>query len=76
MIRVYDQSLLRPKRILLSLSTGELSEHCGLTRQTIRNIEKGRSKNPSTILLIGLVLDILAECSENETIKMIFSKLD
>lgn len=57
----YDFKLFKKKRKVLGITALELAEQCKLTRQTIYNIETGRSDNQSTILLIGLVLDILAD---------------
>lgn len=57
----YDPKLFKKKRKILEISAEKLAEECKLTRMTINNVETGRTNNPSTILLIGLVLDVLAD---------------
>ena len=57
----YNPKLFKKKRAILGIKASELAEQCKLTKATISNVETGRTNNPSTILLIGLVLDILAD---------------
>lgn len=60
-VQEYDQSLFKQKRELLGLSIGDLAEACHLSKQTMYNLENNKKMSRSTILLIGLVLDILAD---------------
>lgn len=46
MSRFPNGALLRKKREELKLTTMELAAKLGLSDSTIRNIEKGRNKNP------------------------------
>lgn len=57
----YDPKLFKKKREVLGINATELAEQCKLAFTTIYNVEAGRSTCQSTILLIGLVLDILAD---------------
>jgi len=58
----YDPKLFKKKREILGLTQQQLGDECHLTRITIYNAET-RSANVahSSILLIGLVLDWLAD---------------
>ncbi len=57
----YDPLLFAAKRKILKLTRKQLAERCKLTQTTIYNIETGKTNVPSTILLIGLVLDWFAD---------------
>jgi DNA-binding XRE family transcriptional regulator len=57
----YNPSLFAMKRVICNISAEELGKRCFLTKQTIRNIETGKTTNKSNILLIGLTLDDLAQ---------------
>lgn len=57
----YNPALFEKKRELLGLSRKQLADECKLTRATIRNIETQASSSASTALLVGLVLDWLAD---------------
>lgn len=57
----YDPLLFVAKRKILKLTREQLAKECKLTQMTIYNIETGKTHVPSTILLIGLVLDWLAD---------------
>jgi len=57
----YNPKLFKKKREALGITQSELAEQCKLTRMTIYNVEKGKTDSPATVLLIGLVLDILAD---------------
>lgn len=57
----YDSRLFKKKREILGLTRQQLGKECKLTQTTIYNVEIGITKKPSTVLLIGLVLDWLAD---------------
>lgn len=57
----YDPKLFKKKRKILGLTRQQLADTCHLSRATIYNIESGRSQASSSILLIGLVLDWIAD---------------
>lgn len=57
----YDPKLFRTKRIVLKMTINEVAEACGITRQTVSNIEHGRTYSGSSVTLIGVCLDIIAK---------------
>ena len=57
----YDPKLFRIKRHVLGLSQGQLAKECRISRPTISMVERNQSLTPSTILLIGMVLDNIAD---------------
>lgn len=57
----YNPALFIKKRKLLGLTQKQLADKCNLTGATIHNIEAKASGSPASILLIGLVLDWLAD---------------
>lgn len=57
----YNPELFQAKRNLLGMTAEELAKECKVTRQTITNVEIGKTRKPVTVLFIGLVLDILAD---------------
>lgn len=60
----YDWRLFESKRKMLGLTQTEFSEKCGLSQPTVSAIEHGKyakQRGIHTILLVGLVLDVLAE---------------
>ena len=69
----YDPKLFKIKRKVCQVSTNELADICHMTRQTICNVESGRSGNQSTIILIGLALDGLAE---EQSIQHVFDAIE
>ncbi len=56
----YDPLLFRTKMHILGVTEREVAEVCRLTRCTINNVVQGRNCKPSTVLFIGLVLDMMA----------------
>lgn len=69
----YDTKLFKTKRLVCEVTLQELADICHMTRQTISNIETGRSHNKATETLIGLALDGLAE---EQGLTELFSKLE
>lgn len=67
----YEAWAFKQKRKLLGLSVAELANHCKLSKVTIYNVENGKCIIPSTILLIGLVLDTLATDEQIEIFRLI-----
>ena len=60
----YDPTLFKAKREMLGLNQTEFAEKCGLSQPTISVIESGKYTKPRgihTLLLVGLVLDALAD---------------
>ncbi len=57
----YDPKLFKTKRLVCEITMEELASICHLTRQTLSNIESGRTINEATTILIGLALDGIAE---------------
>ena len=57
----YDPKLFRIKRNVLGLSQDQLAKECRVSRPTISMVERNQSLTPSTILLIGMVLDNIAD---------------
>lgn len=60
----YDPTLFKAKREMLGLNQTEFAEKCGLSQPTISAIEKGhyaKQRSIHTLLLVGLVLDALAD---------------
>ncbi len=57
----YDPKLFRIKRHILGLSQEQLANKCRITRPTISTVERNKNLTPSTILLIGMVLDNIAD---------------
>lgn len=67
--RIYLGSCIRSARISCHLTIQELAEQCGLTANTIHNIETGKM-NPSYLTLYALIkrLGISAEILFNPTL--------
>ena len=59
----YNPDIFRMKRKVLEISASKLAKICKVSRQTIHRIEREGNDYgcESTILLIGLVLDKIAE---------------
>ena len=57
----YDPTLFKKKRETLGLTRKELASACNLSVQTLYNIEYGKRLHKSTILLVGLILDAIAD---------------
>lgn len=79
----YDAETFRTKRQILKVNMEDLANICGLTRQTISNVETGESRKKSTVLLIGIALDKIYEQKieslsgeERYKLKAVFSILD
>ena len=49
------------KRLVCNLKVQEIADICGVSRQTIGNIEHGRLVSGPSITLVGLALDMIAE---------------
>lgn len=56
----YNPALFKQKREILGLSQKQLADECCLSVMTIHNVETKNHVYPSTNLLVGLVLDIIA----------------
>ncbi len=56
----YDPSLFRKKRKILGIDAKELAAETQLSKTTILNAETNVPVQRSTILLMGLVLDLFA----------------
>lgn len=64
LIEDYDWRLFKTKRETLGLNQTELAEKCGLGQPTVSAIERGeyaKKRGVHTVLLVGLVLDALAD---------------
>lgn len=57
----YNPALFEKKREILGLSRKQLADECKVTRATIRNIETQTAGSAASTLLVGLVLDWLAD---------------
>lgn len=60
----YDWRLFKSKREMLGLTQTEFAEKCGLSQPTVSAIERGdyaKKRGVHTILLVGLVLDAVAD---------------
>lgn len=63
----YDPTLFRAKRQILGFTQTQLADKCGLGQATIVGIENGSydgKRSRHTILLVGLVIDALAEMAD------------
>lgn len=61
LMKEYDSKFFAKKRKILGLSVYDISYLTRLSRETIRNAETGKKPvQPSSILLIGLSLDLIA----------------
>ena len=70
----YDTKLFKTKRLVCEVTLQELADICHTTRQTISNIETGKSHHyKTTETLIGLALDGLAE---EKGLTALFDKLE
>lgn len=69
----YDPKLFRTKRMVCETTLEELASICHITRQTVSNIESGKSSNKAIETLIGLALDGLAE---EKHLKHVFKALE
>lgn len=58
----YEPEDIRVLRKVLGLTTQELAESIGTTRQTISNIERDKTSSIPTLIALSVVLDDL--CSE------------
>lgn len=72
----YNPAYFKAKRRLLGYRNVDISNLCGLTRQTISNIETNRIPSKTTTLIIGICLDRLAERCEDEAIRKAYEALD
>lgn len=57
----YDHRLFKAKRKLLGITQEELAKECLVTKATIINVEGRNTHYRSTTLLVGLVLDWIAD---------------
>lgn len=57
----YDTKLFKFKRRVLGVSVRELADICKCDDKTILNIENGVPARETTIIVVGLALDGLAE---------------
>lgn len=57
----YDHRLFKAKRKILGLTQEELAKQCLVSTATISNIESKNTHYSSTALLVGLVLDWIAD---------------
>jgi DNA-binding XRE family transcriptional regulator len=57
----YNPKLFKLKRKILNLTCEDIAKICGTTRQTISNIDTGRSKQKSIITFIGYTMDLIAK---------------
>lgn len=57
----YEPEDIRVLRKLLGLTTQELAESVGTTKQTISNIELGKTSSIPTLIALSVVLDDLCE---------------
>lgn len=57
----YDPKLFKIKRRVLGLTCEDLAKICRTTRQTVSNIDAGRSKSRSIITFLGYTMDMIAE---------------
>lgn len=71
----YDPKLFRIKRNVLELTIDELSVAARITRQTVSNIEHGRTKSGPCVTLIGLALDGYAQ-EKGELYVKLFEQLE
>ncbi len=79
----YDVKTFRTKRQILNVSREDLADICGISRQTIGYVERGKHCKKSTVLLIGIALDKIYEQKieslsgkERYKLKAVFSILD
>lgn len=57
----YDYRLFPLKRKILRKSQKDIAKLCKVNENTIARIEKGENRSETTITMIGIALDILAE---------------
>ena len=67
----YEQDKIRPVRRYLDVTCAELGDACHLTRQAVSAIEKGVSHQKSTVTLLGLALDRIAQERGPETVAVV-----
>ncbi len=71
----YDPKLFKTKRKVLDLTMEELAVAARTTRQTVSNIEHGKTKSGPFITLIGLALDSYAQ-EKGEPYVKLFEQLE
>lgn len=57
----YESEDIRVLRKVLGLTTQELAESVGTTKQTISNIERGKTNSIPTLIALSVVLNDLCE---------------
>lgn len=60
---------IKTKRHLLGYTQDEIATFCGLSRQTIANIESGRVAKTSSVYLITACLERLYDRCKNKSIR-------
>jgi transcriptional regulator with XRE-family HTH domain len=57
----YDRTLFPLKRKILRKSQKDIAELCDVSENTIARVEKGANRSETTIAMIGIALDVLAD---------------
>ena len=71
--KTYTNEQLKMKRRLLGYSQNDIAVLCGVTSETIRNVESGRTNKASNYYLIGACLEKLAlRCTDKSVLDALY----